>query len=85
MAFTDATLSEWPQIVVTNPKDARFLAPTEPVGMMASSSHVRVLIFAPDLATTATVAIDGGAPVELTRVQPGEPRHSWGSRRLVTG
>lgn len=73
MAFTDAKLSEWPQIVVTNPKDARFLAPTEPVGMMASSTHIRVLIFAPGLATTATVAIDDGAPIALTRVQPGGP------------
>ena len=34
VSFTDATLSRWPQIVVTNPKDAQFQSPNEPLGLM---------------------------------------------------
>ena len=35
LSFTEATLGQWPQIVVTNPKDARFLSRHEPFGLMA--------------------------------------------------
>ena len=36
----------WPLILVTNPKDAKYLAPTrEPIGRMLNSTHVRILVF----------------------------------------
>jgi hypothetical protein len=36
VSFRDATLSTWPQIVVTNPKDARFHSAREPLSLMAT-------------------------------------------------
>lgn len=45
-SFSDVTLGSWPLILVTNPKDARFLSPSrEPTRRMLHSSHVRMLVF----------------------------------------
>eukprot|EP01029_Cantina_marsupialis_P013080 TRINITY_DN2898_c0_g1_i1.p1 TRINITY_DN2898_c0_g1~~TRINITY_DN2898_c0_g1_i1.p1 ORF type:complete len:711 (+),score=139.53 TRINITY_DN2898_c0_g1_i1:119-2251(+) len=62
MSFTDTKLNEWPIIVITNPKDARFLVDVEPLGDIAISTHIRVLVFEEEGTTqkaTVSVMIDG--------------------------
>ena len=42
LSFVDAKLGDWPLILVTNPKDARFLAPHhEPTETIRHSTHIR--------------------------------------------
>ncbi len=44
--YSDETHSEWPVVLVTNPKDARFLAPgVEPVQKIRLSTEIRILAF----------------------------------------
>eukprot|EP01029_Cantina_marsupialis_P013173 TRINITY_DN2916_c1_g3_i1.p1 TRINITY_DN2916_c1_g3~~TRINITY_DN2916_c1_g3_i1.p1 ORF type:complete len:722 (-),score=158.67 TRINITY_DN2916_c1_g3_i1:252-2417(-) len=62
MSFVDTELDEWPIILITNPKDARFLIDVEPLGNMSTSTHIRVLVFEEDGTTnkaTVAVRIDG--------------------------
>lgn len=41
-SFVDATFHEMPVILVTNPKDARFIVPEkEPVHRILQSTHIR--------------------------------------------
>ncbi|CAG0878722.1 unnamed protein product [Darwinula stevensoni] len=45
-SFVDHTMSEWPIILVTNPKDNSLSSPLkEPLHLMQNSTHVRVLVF----------------------------------------
>ncbi len=44
--YSDETHNEWPVVLVTNPKDARFLAPSvEPVQKIRLSTEIRILAF----------------------------------------
>ncbi|XP_071480961.1 transmembrane protein 62-like [Diadema antillarum] len=62
LSFTDVQFGQWPIVLITNPKAARFLAPAhEPVGKMRHSSHIRFLVFSPDQVSYANVEIDGRA------------------------
>lgn len=56
-----ATDSDWPAIVVTNPKAAAYLTPHECHTRIAASAHVRMLVFGPDRIATVSVAIDGSS------------------------
>ncbi|XP_003724743.3 transmembrane protein 62 isoform X1 [Strongylocentrotus purpuratus] len=59
LSFVDVKLNEWPAIVITNPKRARFMAPKhEPVHKMMHSTHIRVLVFSPDPIKAVTISID---------------------------
>lgn len=41
-SFVDVALDQWPVVMVTNPKDARFMVPrTEPIGRIRHSTHIR--------------------------------------------
>ncbi|XP_072041604.1 transmembrane protein 62-like [Amphiura filiformis] len=60
LSFNDVNFGEWPVVLITNPKRARFMAPKhEPVDKMIHSTHIRFLLFSPSPITLATVAIDG--------------------------
>ncbi len=59
-SFVDSTLDKWPLIMITSPKDARFLSPTkEPIKRMLYSTHVRVLVFSPENIRSVEILIDG--------------------------
>ena len=59
-SFVDMPVGQWPLVLVTNPKNARFLAPTrEPVQRMLNSSHIRMLVFSPHEITSIQLKIDG--------------------------
>lgn len=47
MNFADTTIDSWPLVLVTNPKDARFLMEVEPNDLTHLSTHIRVLAFSP--------------------------------------
>ena len=45
LSFVDARLGDWPLILVTNPKDAQFLAPHhEPTESIKHSTHIRSVV-----------------------------------------
>ena len=45
LSFVDARLGDWPLILVTNPKDAQFLAPHhEPTESIKYSTHIRSVV-----------------------------------------
>ena len=81
LSFSDVPLGQWPFMVVTNPKDARFLSPgREPTGRMLLSSHVRMLVFSPHTIESVQLLIDGellpapvavdGGPLYVSPWQP---------------
>jgi hypothetical protein len=55
LSFVDATLGEWPVVLVTHPKDARHLVDTDPIANMQSATHIRVVV-----ASSALINPDGG-------------------------
>lgn len=60
LSFTDQTLNEWPLLLVTNPKNAQFSAPSrEPTGRMRHSTHVRILAFSPSRVSSVRAWVDG--------------------------
>ncbi len=80
-SFVDVSLGRWPVVLVTNPKNAQFLAPSrEPVQRMANSSHIRMLVFSPRNITSVWLEIDGqkhftpvavdGGPLYVSPWQP---------------
>jgi hypothetical protein len=60
-SFVDTTLNELharPLVLITNPKNAKFLVQNESWQMMASSSHVRALVFSDYEIRNVTLLID---------------------------
>lgn len=45
ISFTDEVQNNWPYILITNPKDARYLSSNEPYERMELSTHIHLLIF----------------------------------------
>lgn len=61
-SFIDATVGNWPLVLVTNPKNAKFLAATrEPINRMLKSSHIRILVFCPEKIESIELEVDGQA------------------------
>lgn len=59
-SFVDVTLGKWPLVLVTNPKNAKFLVPTrEPTKRMSNSSHIRMLIFSTVKMKSIELEVDG--------------------------
>nr|XP_039259686.1 transmembrane protein 62-like [Styela clava] len=73
-SFTDLKYSEWPAIVLTNPKKSKFMMPNaEPIGMIKQSSHIRFLVFDPWKIVRVQVRIDGILMEEKARQVSGGP------------
>lgn len=74
MSFSDFQYKEWPAIVLTNPKNSKFMMPrTEPIGRIKKSSHIRFLIFDPWNIEKVEVEIDGKALAEKAYQVEGSP------------
>ncbi|CAG0923849.1 unnamed protein product [Notodromas monacha] len=68
---------QWPIVLVTNPKDARYLLPLhEPLDLMRTSTHIRVLVFSLGEVTEVRCRIDGGA-WERMSANRNEPNLKW--------
>ncbi|PRP81817.1 hypothetical protein PROFUN_10806 [Planoprotostelium fungivorum] len=73
--FVDVQLDQFPIVMVTNPKDARFLSDLEPLDRMRKSSHVRVIIITPTPSSiTAQAFIDD---VILGNLSYTGEKHLW--------
>lgn len=60
LSFTDEIVEQWPIILITNPKNAQFLAPRhEPLHRIGMSTHIRILVFNPVALKYVNVSIDG--------------------------
>lgn len=59
LSFTDEVVQQWPIILITNPKNAQFLAPQhEPLHRIGMSTHIRILVFNPIALKHVNVSID---------------------------
>lgn len=59
-SFVDTTVGTWPLVLVTNPKDAKFLSPSrEPVQRMINSTHIRILVFSTVSIKSIQLLVDG--------------------------
>eukprot|EP01105_Mastigella_eilhardi_P002780 TRINITY_DN1359_c0_g1_i1.p1 TRINITY_DN1359_c0_g1~~TRINITY_DN1359_c0_g1_i1.p1 ORF type:complete len:616 (-),score=134.38 TRINITY_DN1359_c0_g1_i1:96-1943(-) len=85
-SFRDVKLDEWPVVVVTNPKDAAFLAPQDNVASIRTSTHIRCLIFSPDPIKSAIVEI-GHFHCNLTHAESAAPLFTcpWDSSAYAHG
>ncbi|KJE97721.1 hypothetical protein CAOG_09129 [Capsaspora owczarzaki ATCC 30864] len=88
-SFADVQLDQWPVVVVSNPKDARFLLGAhEPLGRIERSTHIRVLAFSPAVIASVRVFIDGIAQPEAIPtggplwVVPWKPRSFFGVHQM---
>ena len=81
LSFTDTALGKWPLVLLTNPKNAKFLVPSkEPTQRMLNSSHVRMLVFSTASIVSIEMEIDGmslpppaavgGGPLYVSQWQP---------------
>ncbi|CAL8298865.1 unnamed protein product, partial [Arctogadus glacialis] len=61
LSFSDLTFQRWPAVLITNPKEAQYLHPREPVGRIRRSTHIRVLAFSDAAITAVEVSVDGEA------------------------
>eukprot|EP01103_Thecamoeba_quadrilineata_P019758 TRINITY_DN8155_c0_g1_i1.p1 TRINITY_DN8155_c0_g1~~TRINITY_DN8155_c0_g1_i1.p1 ORF type:complete len:738 (+),score=80.63 TRINITY_DN8155_c0_g1_i1:30-2243(+) len=61
MSFVDTTLNQWPVILITNPKDGRYLSEKEPLSRQILSTHIRALVFSDEPIQTVHVTIADGA------------------------
>ncbi|XP_070577648.1 transmembrane protein 62-like [Ptychodera flava] len=59
LSFVDVKFGDWPVILITNPKDARFFSPQyEPIGKVKHSTHIRLLVFSPEPITSVAIEIN---------------------------
>jgi len=72
VSFVDVYLDQWPLALVTNPKNSQFLSAKEPVGLIALSTHLRVLAFSPAGILKVNVTIEG-AEYNLLPASVGSP------------
>lgn len=89
ISFTDEKIGKWPVVIVTNPKHAMYMSPKEALHRLATSTHIRMLIFSPDEITSADVYIDGNLLGSAKRIKgplfvlPWEPhKYDSGVHRL---
>lgn len=60
LSFVDVKFGQWPVILITNPKRARFQAPKyEPIHKMLHSTHIRFLLYSPFEVKSTSVSLDG--------------------------
>ncbi|XP_053521978.1 transmembrane protein 62 isoform X4 [Artibeus jamaicensis] len=59
-SFADLIFSEWPVVLITNPKSLLYSCPKhEPLEKLLQSTHIRILAFSLSSITSVTVKIDG--------------------------
>lgn len=86
-SFTDTTLTQWPLVLITNPKDAHFSLPSrEPLGRMAHSTHIRFLAFSTSPIIEVKVWVDE-KPLGMPSRQGEGPLYTlpWSPDKYGTG
>jgi len=85
-SFTDLRHGDWPVVLVTHPKDTRYMMASKEDYSVLYRNTVRLLVFSPVNITRVTVAVDGESPVEAGAVQGG-PLYTmpWDGARHISG
>ncbi|CAL1536281.1 unnamed protein product [Lymnaea stagnalis] len=79
LSFTDAKLGDWPLAVITNPKSNMLYSPrVEPLHLIESSTHIRILAFSPTGIKGVTVSIDDRPREEALQAGAGQPLYVLG-------
>jgi hypothetical protein len=92
VSFVDVQFDQWPVILITNPKNSKYLVPkTEPIERIRKSTHIRVLVFTPSSVKSLRVYINGrpldGLPVPAggpLYVLPWQPEELGSGQHLIT-
>lgn len=93
-SFVDVPVGKWPVVLITNPKNAKFLAPSrEPTKRMLNSTHIRILAFSPAKIAVVELEVDGqtlptpvavnGGPLYVSPWQPGHYASGLHHMRVV--
>lgn len=86
LSFVDIRFGQWPIILITNPKRARFMAPKhEPVHKMLHSTHIRFLLFSPFEITSTAVYLDGIHQGSAAHVEGPLYVLPWNTNQFQTG
>ena len=86
-SFTDVVLDQWPIVLITNPKASQFVMPSiEPFHRIASSSHIRTLVWSNVSIVSVKYQIDHSDWVEMKPVS-GTPLYvsTWDPEKYQTG
>jgi hypothetical protein len=65
-SYVDLKMKQWPVVLVTNPKDAPSMSNNDKWQRMRRSTHIRTLVFSPNLITDVRVYIDGKLHTDMT-------------------
>ncbi|CAL4108459.1 unnamed protein product, partial [Meganyctiphanes norvegica] len=86
-SFVDVKFNVWPVILVTNPKHALFTMPThEPTHRMATSTHIRVLLWSLSAIVEARIRLDDtGSWMELTHIEGPLYVTAWNPKKYSQG
>ena len=80
LSFVDTQVGapdEWPLLLPTNPKDARFLSVSEPLRQIVDSTHVRCAVFSPAAVASVSVSIDGEPALLMARAEAVRNSTAW--------
>ena len=78
LSFTDVGHNDWPVVLITNPKNSKFIAPkAEKIENILASTFVRILAFSPGGITTVRVKLNNEDWVVCDKMSESEFRHSW--------
>jgi len=56
--IADSLLGTWPTVLVTNPKDARFMTENDPLALMQNSTHIRALVYHNETIAEVSAVVD---------------------------
>ncbi|MGH0161055.1 UNVERIFIED_CONTAM: hypothetical protein FKN15_049755 [Acipenser sinensis] len=86
LSFSDLSFEEWPAVLITNPKAAKYTNPAvEPLGRIQSSTHIRILAFSAAQITAVYVHIDGKLLGEAQPVKGPFFTLKWDPMRYTKG
>ncbi|RXM31553.1 Transmembrane protein 62 [Acipenser ruthenus] len=86
LSFSDLSFEEWPAVLITNPKAAKYTNPAvEPLGRIQSSTHIRILAFSVAQITAVYVHIDGKLLGEARPVKGPLFTLKWNPMRYTKG
>lgn len=85
-SFTDVKFGEWPVVLPTYPKDARFMMPDKEVYGDYIRNTIRVLVFSDAPVTRVTIAVDDGESVEASQADNGPLYElAWDAAKYASG
>jgi len=85
-SFVDVKLNQWPIILITNPKPSLYLMDEfEPYHRIANSSHIRVLVFSPNLIEYVQFSINNDNWNEMQQSSSNLYTHSWDPKEYSSG